>query len=45
MQSRQARKGPFTCIILCSFRHRFDTLDGAEMANVEQTKDGSTHHV
>ena len=28
----------FTCTFLCSFRHRFDAVDGAEMANVEQTQ-------
>ena len=28
----------FTCIFLCSFRHRFALVDGAEMANVEQTQ-------
>ena len=28
----------FTCIFLCSFRHRFKTIDGAKMANVEQTQ-------
>ena len=28
----------FTCVFLCSFRHRFDTDDGAEMAYVEQTQ-------
>ena len=28
----------FICIFLCSFRHRFALVDGAEMANVEQTQ-------
>ena len=28
----------FTCIFLCSFRHRFKTIDGTEMADVEQTQ-------
>ena len=28
----------FTCIFLCSFRQHFDAVDGAEMANVEQTQ-------
>ena len=28
----------FTCIFLCSFRHRFKTIHGTEMANVEQTQ-------
>ena len=27
-----------TCTFLCSFRHRFDAVDGAEMANVKQTQ-------
>ena len=28
----------FTCIFLCSFRHRFKTIDGTEMTDVEQTQ-------
>ena len=28
----------FICIFLCSFRHRFKTIGGTEMANVEQTQ-------
>ena len=28
----------FTCIFLRSFGHRFETIDGTEMANVEQTQ-------
>ena len=28
----------FTCIFLCSFRHRVNTIDGPEMTDVEQTQ-------
>ena len=28
----------FTCIFLCSFRHRFETVNGTEMGDVEQTQ-------
>ena len=35
----------FSWILLKSFRHRFKTIGGSEVADVEQTKDGSTHHV
>ena len=36
----------FTCIFLCSFRHRFETVNGTEMADVEHThKRWSVHHV
>ena len=28
----------FTCIFLCSFRHRFKTIGGTEMCNVRQTR-------
>ena len=28
----------FTCISWCSFRHRFKTIDGTEMADVDQTQ-------
>ena len=28
----------FTCIFLCSFRHRFETVNGTEMAYIEQTQ-------
>ena len=28
----------FTCIFLCSFRHRFKTIDGTDMADVKQTQ-------
>ena len=36
----------FTCIFLCYLRHRFETVNGTEMADVEQTqKDDSIHHV
>ena len=35
----------FTCIFLCSLRHRFKTVDGTEMACWTNTKDDSIHHV